>query len=192
MQVLLNVGLVFILAHTINPRCFLPALPPMLLHQCLLTHQIHEVFSTWFFLIALTLYSCCFLFHFQYPLVISCCFHNRNNCLSQPSLRRLSPVSSLLCRDPTSGRPSSPLRLQDFNFLYPLLQETVRPPRYACNPLCARHALLTPAESPRTRLTSDSCCLRLRGKIGFRTMRLTGLNRFTLSHCGSRTPTAYA
>ena len=42
--------------------------------------------------------------------------------------------------------------------------ETVRPPRYACTPLRARHALLTPAESPRTRLTSDSCCLRLRGK----------------------------
>ena len=38
--------------------------------------------------------------------------------------------------------------------------ETVRPPRYACNPLCARHALLTPAESPRSRLSTDSCCLR--------------------------------
>ena len=60
-------------------------------------------------------YSCCFLFHFQCPPVASCCFHSRIDCLSPPWLRRVSPVSLLLCSDPTSGHPSGSLHLQDFN-----------------------------------------------------------------------------
>ncbi len=65
--------------------------------------------------------------------------------------------------------------------------ETVRHPRYACTPLCARHALLTPVGSPQSCLTTGSYCLLLRGKYRLPLFKITGLNRFTLSHCGSRT-----
>ena len=53
--------------------------------------------------------------------------------------------------------------LSIYNTSIPLttLAETVRPPKYACNPSCARHALLTLTESPRTCLAPDSCRLLL-------------------------------
>ena len=90
----------------------------MLLHQRLHIHMVHQVIHPWFVIFRLEPYSCCFLFHFQCPPVAPCCFHSRNDCLSPPWLRQVSPVSLLLCSDPTSGRPSGSLRLQDFNRPY--------------------------------------------------------------------------
>lgn len=57
-------------------------------------------------------------------------------------------------------------------------------------PLCARHALLTPTKYPHPwRFSVGSCCLRYRGLPRLPLyIYLTGLNRFTVSHCGSRTP----
>lgn len=96
--------------------------------------------------------------------------------------------SSLPCGNPTSRYPSSPLRLQDFGFPYHSLVEIPGPPRYAHNPLCARHA-----PRPRRNLLRLALCLILiacclKENIGFRSICFTGLNRFTLSHCGSHTP----
>lgn len=111
---------------------------------------------------------------------------------SQMLVTAFAPVtfmpSSLLCSNPTSRYPSSPLRLQDFSFLYHSMVEIPRPPRYAHNPLCARHAL-----GPRRNLLRLALCLILvaccqREDIGFHSIYITGLNRFTLSHCGSHTP----
>ena len=111
---------------------------------------------------------------------------------SQMLVTAFAPVtfmpSSLLCSNPTSGYPSGPLRLQDFDFPYHSMVETPRPPRYVHNPLCARHAL-----GPRRNLLRLASCLTLVAcylwkDIGFRSILITRQNRFTLSHCGSHTP----
>ena len=94
----------------------------------------------------------------------SCCFHSRNDCLSPPLLPQFSLDSSLLWDDPTSGRPSGSLHLQDFNPLYCLRRDVqtsqVRLHSFVRSP----RSYWTPAESPRTRISPDSCCLRLRRK----------------------------
>ena len=111
---------------------------------------------------------------------------------SQMFVTAFAPVtfmpSSLLCSNPTSTCPSSPLRLQDFSFLYHSIVETPRPPRYTYNLSCARYAL-----GPRRNLLRLALCLILvacchKENIGFRSFYITGLNRFTLSHYGSHTP----
>ncbi len=56
-------------------------------------------------------------------------------------------------------------------------------------PLCARHALLTPTESPQPRVFGWFLLpATLRTVSASALYYFTGLHRFTVSHCGSRTP----
>lgn len=65
-----------------------------------------------------------------------------------------------------------------------------RPPRYVHDTLCARHAL-RPRRNLRIlayRLRIAACCRRSSHRLPHD--QITRLNRFTLSHCGSRTSLA--
>ena len=65
-----------------------------------------------------------------------------------------------------------------------------RSPRYAHDTLCARHAL-RPRRNLRIlayRLRIAACCGRSSHRLPLN--QITRLNRFTLSHCGSRTSLA--
>ena len=126
-------------------------------------------------------------FPYFFDLLCRICFHFGNGCLLTPSLRLLSQTSPLLCVSPTSDRSSGSLRLQDFNC--PYLAEPARPPRYTDTTFVRSPRSLTPTK-PTIISHNDyhiAACDQEEG-IGFRSILLTGLYRFTLSHCGSRTP----
>ena len=109
--------------------------------------------------------------------------------LLPPLLQRLSPPSFLLWGNPTSGKPSP--RAQ---FPRPCLRLALF--RRACqtSQVCVYYFVrsprsIDPGGIPPTslyRLVLVACSEEKH--LGFRSLLLTGLNRFTLSHCGSRTP----
>jgi len=81
------------------------------------------------------------------------------------------------------------LSFQNLVTLLPLRAESVRPPRYTCIIFMRSPRSIDPGGiSPPLRFRSvlTACCIE--DYIGFRSLLITGLNRFTLSHCGSRTP----
>ena len=92
----------------------------------------------------------------------------------------------LLCSDPTSDRSSGSLHCQDFNRPYRFHRNGQISQVCTCSFVRSPRSM-TPAESPRSRLSTGSCCLRPRRGSRLPHVTLTGLNRFTLSYCGSRT-----
>ena len=81
------------------------------------------------------------------------------------------------------------LSLQNLAAILPFKTESVRPPRYACTIFVRSPRSIDPGGiSPTSRLRSVLAAYCVEDHIGFRSFYLTGLNRFTLSHCGSRTP----
>ena len=113
----------------------------------------------------------------------------RNLLFAAPFAPLAFTVSSLLWSSPTPAVSFTSLRC--FTSLKShTLWEHDRSPRYAYDTLCARHAL-----RPRRNLRILACRLRIAACCGRLSHRLplthvTRLNRFTLSHCGSRTPLA--
>ena len=116
------------------------------------------------------------------------CFRFGNDCLLTPSLRLFSQVSSLLWFSPTSDKPSGSLRLQDLN--RPYLDSGICQTSQVCRYYLVRSPRsLTPTEP--TAFSLIDCRITAcdpEDGIGFRSIYLTGLYCFTLSHCGSRTP----
>ena len=105
-----------------------------------------------------------------------------------PSLRLFSQVSSLLWFSPTSDKPLGSLRLQDLN--RPYLDSGICQTSQVCRYYLVRSPRsLTPTEP--TAFSLIDCRITAcdpEDGIGFRSIYLTGLYCFTLSHCGSRTP----
>ena len=116
------------------------------------------------------------------------CFRFGNDCLLTPSLRLFSQVSSLLWFSPTSDKPSGSLRLQDLN--RPYLDSGICQTSQVCRYYLVRSPRsLTPTEP--TAFSLIDCRITAcdpEDGIGFRSIYLTELYCFTLSHCGSRTP----
>ena len=81
------------------------------------------------------------------------------------------------------------LSLQHLATPLPFMTESARPPRYTCITFVRSPRSIDPGGiSPTLRLRSVLAAYGEEEHIGFHSIYITGLNRFTLSHCGSRTP----